>query len=154
MPTQARGSMRVLLYATRGLTANAPHPNGSVGIMHEIPPRGGPVVRLRTSTKCATAKVQKEVGVPLATRLARVSSITLRIARSATPFNWCTCGGQVVEWTPLRANSSVKCRERNSPALSLCIVPTTRVGVSRPELRRAVKLARNGYVRRRLMFMA
>eukprot|EP00965_Chrysotila_dentata_P218192 6190450-Pleurochrysis_carterae.AAC.2 len=32
--------------------------------------------------------------------------------------------------------------ERNSPALSLCNVPTTRVGVSRPLFRRAVKPAR------------
>eukprot|EP00965_Chrysotila_dentata_P059272 1967539-Pleurochrysis_carterae.AAC.1 len=67
----------------------------------------------------------------------------LRIARSATPFSWCTCGGQVVAWTPLPASSSVNCFDRNSPALSLWIVPTTRVGVSRPALRRAVKLARN-----------
>eukprot|EP00965_Chrysotila_dentata_P256535 6212573-Pleurochrysis_carterae.AAC.1 len=44
---------------------------------------------------------------------------------------------------PLPANSSVNCFDRNSPALSLCIVPTTRVGVSSPALRSAVKLARN-----------
>eukprot|EP00965_Chrysotila_dentata_P154716 5112065-Pleurochrysis_carterae.AAC.1 len=72
--------------------------------------RGGPVVRLSTSIECATAYVQKAAGAPFATRLERVSSIMLCMARSATP---------------------------NLPALSLWIVPTTRVGVSRPALRSA-----------------
>eukprot|EP00965_Chrysotila_dentata_P188738 6172921-Pleurochrysis_carterae.AAC.1 len=33
MPTQARGSMRVLEYAERGLTAKARHPNGRMLMM-------------------------------------------------------------------------------------------------------------------------
>eukprot|EP00965_Chrysotila_dentata_P118503 3917773-Pleurochrysis_carterae.AAC.1 len=66
----------------------------------------------------------------------------LRIARSATPFSWWTCGGHVAACTPSSASSSVNCFERNSPALSLWSVSTTRVGVSRPSLRRAVKPAR------------
>eukprot|EP00965_Chrysotila_dentata_P260509 6213935-Pleurochrysis_carterae.AAC.3 len=33
MPTQARGSRRVLEYDTRGLTANARHPNGMMDII-------------------------------------------------------------------------------------------------------------------------
>eukprot|EP00965_Chrysotila_dentata_P005987 196322-Pleurochrysis_carterae.AAC.1 len=48
------------------------------------------------------------------------------MALSATPFSWWTCGGQVVACTPSRARRSVNSRERNSPALSLCIVPTMR----------------------------
>eukprot|EP00965_Chrysotila_dentata_P079516 2622169-Pleurochrysis_carterae.AAC.9 len=40
----------------------------------DTPLRGGPVVRLRTSTECTTAKVQKEVGAPLATRFERWTS--------------------------------------------------------------------------------
>eukprot|EP00965_Chrysotila_dentata_P234294 6200084-Pleurochrysis_carterae.AAC.1 len=44
-----------------------------------------------------------------------------QIARSATPFNWCTCGGQVEVCTPSDAS------DRNSPALSLWSVPTIRV---------------------------
>eukprot|EP00965_Chrysotila_dentata_P029582 983472-Pleurochrysis_carterae.AAC.1 len=66
----------------------------------------------------------------------------LRIARSATPFSWWTCGGQVVAWMPLSARNSVNCFERNSPALSLWSVPTTRVGVARPSLSRAVNPAK------------
>eukprot|EP00965_Chrysotila_dentata_P025921 860074-Pleurochrysis_carterae.AAC.1 len=52
MPTHARGSMRVLLYATRGFTAKARQPNGRIGMMRglvpvsdsydERLPRGGP----------------------------------------------------------------------------------------------------------------
>eukprot|EP00965_Chrysotila_dentata_P106249 3508556-Pleurochrysis_carterae.AAC.1 len=38
MPTQARGSMRVLEYATRGLTANVRHPKGSMGMMRGFVP--------------------------------------------------------------------------------------------------------------------
>eukprot|EP00965_Chrysotila_dentata_P228951 6196895-Pleurochrysis_carterae.AAC.1 len=67
----------------------------------------------------------------------------LRIARSATPLSCWTCGGQVVACMPSSARNSVNCFERNSPALSLCNVPTTRVGVSRPSLSRAVNPARN-----------
>eukprot|EP00965_Chrysotila_dentata_P070008 2312332-Pleurochrysis_carterae.AAC.2 len=104
---------------------------------------GGPVVRFKMSTEWATAYVQKAVGAPLATKLDRASSMTLLMARSATPFSWWTCGGQVVVCTPSSARSSVNYLERNSPALSLCSVPTTRVGLSRPSLRRAVKPARN-----------
>eukprot|EP00965_Chrysotila_dentata_P172207 5682764-Pleurochrysis_carterae.AAC.1 len=66
----------------------------------------------------------------------------LRIARSATPLSWWTCGGQVVACTPSSETSSVNCFERNSPALSLWSVPTTRVGVSRPSFKRAVNPAR------------
>eukprot|EP00965_Chrysotila_dentata_P237696 6202065-Pleurochrysis_carterae.AAC.1 len=79
--------------------------------------------------------VQKDVGAPLATRLERVGSMMLRIARSATPLSWWTCGGHVVACTPSRASRSANWWDRNSPALSLWIVPTTRVGVSRPALR-------------------
>eukprot|EP00965_Chrysotila_dentata_P033887 1128341-Pleurochrysis_carterae.AAC.1 len=74
--------------------------------------------------------------------LERVRSMMLRIARSATPFNWWTCGGHVVACMPSSARNSVNCLERNSPALSLWSVPTTRVGVSRPSLSRAVNPAR------------
>eukprot|EP00965_Chrysotila_dentata_P055480 1840636-Pleurochrysis_carterae.AAC.1 len=66
----------------------------------------------------------------------------LRIARSATPFSWWTCGGHVAAWMPSSARNSVNCFERNLPALSLWSVPTIRVGVSRPLLSRAVKPAR------------
>eukprot|EP00965_Chrysotila_dentata_P149212 4927943-Pleurochrysis_carterae.AAC.1 len=66
----------------------------------------------------------------------------LRIARSATPLSWWTCGGQVVACTPSSESSSVNCFERNSPALSLWSVPTTRVGVSRPSFKSAVNPAR------------
>eukprot|EP00965_Chrysotila_dentata_P124355 4110913-Pleurochrysis_carterae.AAC.1 len=65
MPTHARGSMRVLLYATRGFTAKARQPKGRIGMMRGLVPvrasyeeislRGGPVVRLSTSTEWATA---------------------------------------------------------------------------------------------------
>eukprot|EP00965_Chrysotila_dentata_P008416 274348-Pleurochrysis_carterae.AAC.1 len=50
-----------------------------------------------------------------------------RIALSATPFNWCTCGGQMEVCTPSNARSSVNSRDRNLPALSLWSVPTMRV---------------------------
>eukprot|EP00965_Chrysotila_dentata_P024945 827158-Pleurochrysis_carterae.AAC.1 len=61
MPTQARGSTRVLEKAMRGLTAYARHPKGRIGIMLGLLPvrasydetdrrGGGPVVRLSTST--------------------------------------------------------------------------------------------------------
>eukprot|EP00965_Chrysotila_dentata_P037875 1259400-Pleurochrysis_carterae.AAC.1 len=48
---------------------------------------GGPVVRFKMSTACSAAWSQKPMGAPQATSDARVSSITERIARSATPFN-------------------------------------------------------------------
>eukprot|EP00965_Chrysotila_dentata_P117152 3871582-Pleurochrysis_carterae.AAC.2 len=38
MPTQARGSMRAFEYASRGLTANALHPKGSIGMMRGFTP--------------------------------------------------------------------------------------------------------------------
>eukprot|EP00965_Chrysotila_dentata_P176753 5837741-Pleurochrysis_carterae.AAC.1 len=50
-----------------------------------------------------------------------------RIALSATPFSWRTCGGQVDVCTPSDARRSVNSRDRNSPASSLCRVPTMRV---------------------------
>eukprot|EP00965_Chrysotila_dentata_P205722 6183127-Pleurochrysis_carterae.AAC.1 len=50
-----------------------------------------------------------------------------RIARSATPLNWCTYGGQVVLLTPWAARNSVNSCERNSPALSECREPITSV---------------------------
>eukprot|EP00965_Chrysotila_dentata_P146678 4843924-Pleurochrysis_carterae.AAC.4 len=46
---------------------------------------GGSVVRLRISTACSAAWSQKATGAPLATSEARVSSVIVRIARSATP---------------------------------------------------------------------
>eukprot|EP00965_Chrysotila_dentata_P106724 3525446-Pleurochrysis_carterae.AAC.1 len=61
MPTHARGSMRVLAYAMRGLTAKARQPKGRIGMIRGLVPvrasyderllRGGPVVRLSTSTE-------------------------------------------------------------------------------------------------------
>eukprot|EP00965_Chrysotila_dentata_P092337 3047615-Pleurochrysis_carterae.AAC.1 len=80
------------------------------------------------STACSAAWSQKPVGAPQATSDARVSSIMDRIARSATPFNWWTCGGQVEVCTPFSDRNSVNSRERNSPALSLWRVPTMRAG--------------------------
>eukprot|EP00965_Chrysotila_dentata_P075432 2491375-Pleurochrysis_carterae.AAC.1 len=50
----------------------------------DIAQRGGPVVRFNTSTAWETAYVQNPVGAPHDTKLDRVSSITLRMARSAT----------------------------------------------------------------------
>eukprot|EP00965_Chrysotila_dentata_P022660 750459-Pleurochrysis_carterae.AAC.1 len=44
---------------------------------------------------------------------------------------------------PPCARNSVNCCDRNSPTFSVCMVPTTRVGTSRPALRSAVKLAIN-----------
>eukprot|EP00965_Chrysotila_dentata_P152619 5043788-Pleurochrysis_carterae.AAC.1 len=111
--------MRVFEYAGRGLTANARQPNGSMGMMRgfsavsdpkeDVVPRGGPIVRFSTSTAWETAKVQNPTGAPQATRLERVSSIILRMARSATPMSWWTCGGHVVACTPSRASKSVNC---------------------------------------------
>eukprot|EP00965_Chrysotila_dentata_P115115 3805936-Pleurochrysis_carterae.AAC.2 len=49
----------------------------------------------------------------------------LRIARSATPFSWCTCGGHVVAFTPLALRKAANSADRNSPALSLWNVPTS-----------------------------
>eukprot|EP00965_Chrysotila_dentata_P081398 2687449-Pleurochrysis_carterae.AAC.1 len=45
--------------------------------------------------------------------------------------------------TPSRASRSENWWDKNSPALSLWILLTTRVGVSRPALRRAAKPARD-----------
>eukprot|EP00965_Chrysotila_dentata_P045103 1498652-Pleurochrysis_carterae.AAC.1 len=66
-----------------------------------------------------------------------------QIALSATPFSWCTCGGQVEVCTPSDARSSVNSRDRNSPALSLWRVPTIRVGDGRPAFSSALKAAMN-----------
>eukprot|EP00965_Chrysotila_dentata_P226362 6195363-Pleurochrysis_carterae.AAC.5 len=71
------------------------------------------------STACVAAKSQNAMGDPLATKVERVSSMIERIARSATPLSWCTCGGQVEVCTWLVARKSVTSFERNSPALSL-----------------------------------
>eukprot|EP00965_Chrysotila_dentata_P029095 967549-Pleurochrysis_carterae.AAC.1 len=60
MPTQARGSMRVLEKEGRGFTAYARHPKGRMGMIRGFCPvsasyedtdkrGGGPVVRFRTS---------------------------------------------------------------------------------------------------------
>eukprot|EP00965_Chrysotila_dentata_P163155 5388207-Pleurochrysis_carterae.AAC.2 len=65
------------------------------------------------------------------------------MARSATPFNWWTCGGQVDECIPRSDKKSVNSLERNSPALSLCMVPTIRMGRSAFLFARAVKEAMN-----------
>eukprot|EP00965_Chrysotila_dentata_P048490 1608629-Pleurochrysis_carterae.AAC.1 len=46
-----------------------------------------------------------------------------RMARSATPLSWWTCGGQVELCTPRSARNSVNSGDKNSPALSLCSVP-------------------------------
>eukprot|EP00965_Chrysotila_dentata_P097268 3215023-Pleurochrysis_carterae.AAC.4 len=65
-----------------------------------------------------------------------------RVARSATPLSWCTCGGQVVLCTPNSARNSVNSRDRNSPALSLCSNPTTRWGLGERLLRSEVLVSR------------
>eukprot|EP00965_Chrysotila_dentata_P132024 4364597-Pleurochrysis_carterae.AAC.1 len=49
--------------------------------------------------------------------------MTLRMALSATPFSWCTCGGHVVALTPFELRNEAKSADRNSPALSLWNVP-------------------------------
>eukprot|EP00965_Chrysotila_dentata_P002248 73669-Pleurochrysis_carterae.AAC.1 len=56
---------------------------------------------------CVAAKSQKAIGDPLATKADRVNSIIERMASSATPFSWCTCGGQVELWTWFDARKSV-----------------------------------------------
>eukprot|EP00965_Chrysotila_dentata_P008985 292179-Pleurochrysis_carterae.AAC.1 len=66
-----------------------------------------------------------------------------RIARSATPFNWWTCGGQVDVCTPFSDRNSVNSRERNSPAVSLWRVPAMRAGRGEFLLARAEKDAMN-----------
>eukprot|EP00965_Chrysotila_dentata_P113564 3753150-Pleurochrysis_carterae.AAC.1 len=53
----------------------------------DVEPQGGPVVRFSMSTAWETAKVQNPVGAAQATKLERVSSITLRMARLATPLS-------------------------------------------------------------------
>eukprot|EP00965_Chrysotila_dentata_P078799 2598531-Pleurochrysis_carterae.AAC.2 len=64
----------------------------------------------------------------------------VRMARSATPLSAWMCGGEVVACTELSARSSVKSRDTNSPASSVCIVPTIRVGELRRVLRSALNL--------------
>eukprot|EP00965_Chrysotila_dentata_P015535 513930-Pleurochrysis_carterae.AAC.1 len=59
------------------------------------------------------------MGELLATNAERVNSMMERMARSATPLSWWTCGGQVVLCTPASARNSVNSRDKNSPALSL-----------------------------------
>eukprot|EP00965_Chrysotila_dentata_P005295 173827-Pleurochrysis_carterae.AAC.4 len=66
-----------------------------------------------------------------------------RIALSATPFSWCTWGGHVDVCTPSEARRSVNSRDKNSPALSLCSVPTMRVGDGRPAFSSVLKAAMN-----------
>eukprot|EP00965_Chrysotila_dentata_P151737 5014733-Pleurochrysis_carterae.AAC.2 len=56
----------------------------------------------------------------------------LCIALTATPFRWCSCGGQVVALTPFALRKDAKSAARNSPALSLWNVPITRVAPSFP----------------------
>eukprot|EP00965_Chrysotila_dentata_P118217 3907307-Pleurochrysis_carterae.AAC.1 len=80
-PSQARGSIVVLEYAMRGLTASALQPKGKMGMTLGFCPvrdskderwqRGGPVVRFSMSTAWEAAWVQKDVSAPAAVRLAR-----------------------------------------------------------------------------------
>ena len=58
--------------------------------------------------------------------------------RSATPFSWWTCGGHVVWVTRDSSRSSRKWRERNSPALSVWMVETTRTTASERRLASAL----------------
>eukprot|EP00965_Chrysotila_dentata_P156588 5174237-Pleurochrysis_carterae.AAC.6 len=153
MPTHARGSMRVLEYAGRGLTANARQPKGIMLMTRGFSPQrssydealvpGGPEVRLRMSTAWAMAYSQKVAGAPAATMLARVSSMTLRMARSATPFSWCTWGGHVVECIPRVCGKAANSEDKNSPALSLCSVPTSFEPLVELRFSAAVNSARN-----------
>eukprot|EP00965_Chrysotila_dentata_P037855 1258779-Pleurochrysis_carterae.AAC.1 len=53
------------------------------------------------------------------------------------------CGGQVEVWTPRSDKNSVNSLDGNSPALSLCRVPTMRVGRGEFLLAKAVKAAMN-----------
>eukprot|EP00965_Chrysotila_dentata_P051056 1692599-Pleurochrysis_carterae.AAC.1 len=55
------------------------------------------------------------------------------------------CGGQVEvwTWTPRSDKNSVNSLDRNSPALSLCRVPTMRVGRGEFLLAKAVNVAMN-----------
>eukprot|EP00965_Chrysotila_dentata_P153513 5073640-Pleurochrysis_carterae.AAC.1 len=69
----------------------------------------------------------------------------VRIARSATPFRACTCGGDVVECTDPSASRSANSREMNSPALSVWMVPTVLAGVERCELSSALNSAKNRF---------
>eukprot|EP00965_Chrysotila_dentata_P004759 155401-Pleurochrysis_carterae.AAC.2 len=89
--------MRDFEYDGRGLTANARQPNGRMLMMRGFSPTsisydealvlGGPVVRFSISTAWSAAWSQKPMGLPPATSDARVSSITERMARSATLFS-------------------------------------------------------------------
>eukprot|EP00965_Chrysotila_dentata_P075322 2487353-Pleurochrysis_carterae.AAC.6 len=65
------------------------------------------------------------------------------MARSATPLSSWTYGGHVVVCTPESARKSAKRVERNYPALSEWIVPTSRFGSALFWLRSAAKDARN-----------
>eukprot|EP00965_Chrysotila_dentata_P189419 6173309-Pleurochrysis_carterae.AAC.1 len=89
--------MRDFEYDGRGLTANARQPNGRILMIRGFSPAsisyeeafvlGGPVVRFSMSTAWSAAWSQNPMGLPPATSDARVSSITDRMARSATPFS-------------------------------------------------------------------
>ena len=61
--------------------------------------------------------------------------------RSATPLSWCTCGGHVVSDTSDSSRSSWNCRDRNSPALSVWMVDTTRTTASARRFANALKEA-------------
>ena len=88
--------MSVFEYCSRGLTANARHPNGMmfmirgllpVSISYDVIFSSGPLVRLRTSTAMSKANGQNLTGTLPATKYERASSATDRMDRSATPFN-------------------------------------------------------------------
>ena len=77
----------------------------------------------------------------LAIMLTRMSSRIERTARSATPFSWCTCGGQVVWLIPSEARRSLNSCERNSAALSQCTAPRTMEGLLARELTTDLRVA-------------
>eukprot|EP00965_Chrysotila_dentata_P257260 6212831-Pleurochrysis_carterae.AAC.2 len=56
--------------------------------------RGGPVVRLSTSTECATAYFQKEVGAPLATRFGSKLPRIVAVDRSHNSSRRFTSGAE------------------------------------------------------------
>eukprot|EP00965_Chrysotila_dentata_P117982 3900225-Pleurochrysis_carterae.AAC.2 len=96
-PSHARASIVVLEYATRGLSAYARQPNGSMLMLvrglipvsssyDDASVLGGPQVRFRMSTAWVTAESAdgRSTG---GRRDARVSSIIEQMARSATPLS-------------------------------------------------------------------
>ena len=118
---------------------------------------GGPVVRLSTSTECSTRWGQKLMGQALASRVARTISMMDRMARSATPLSWCTCGGQVVRVIDSLSRYSENSLDMNSPALSRCSWPTmrTRSASGLPTLHIELSLATKDLTRLRasLLFL-